>query len=85
MNYIGLLAMIASLMTVTLGMPAQIFKNFRRKNCEGLSPYLIYCRLLYLYPLGHIWLDETGLVFGCLSNTRIRFGDYFALSNYLLS
>lgn len=40
---IGVLAMIASLTIIMLGLPAQIIKNYRRKSCEGLAPSLIYC------------------------------------------
>jgi uncharacterized protein with PQ loop repeat len=36
----GLVAAIASLTLVALGLPAQIVKNYRRKSCEGLSPIL---------------------------------------------
>ena len=42
MSVIGVLATIASLMIVVLGLPAQIIQNYRRKSCDGLAPSLIY-------------------------------------------
>ncbi len=42
MPVIGTIATIASLAIVTVGLPAQIFKNYRRKSCDGLAPSLIY-------------------------------------------
>jgi len=42
MSVIGILAAIASLTIVLLGLPAQIIKNYRRKSCDGLEPSLIY-------------------------------------------
>jgi uncharacterized protein with PQ loop repeat len=37
----GTLATAASLVIVGIGLPHQIYKNFRRKTCEGLAPSLI--------------------------------------------
>jgi uncharacterized protein with PQ loop repeat len=42
MNILGILAMIASLVIVFFGFPAQIIKNHSRKNCDGLAPSLVY-------------------------------------------
>ncbi|OQB06403.1 MAG: MtN3/saliva family protein [bacterium ADurb.Bin212] len=42
MPVIGILATVASLMIVLLGLPAQIINNYRRKSCEGLAPQLVY-------------------------------------------
>ena len=42
MSVIGILATIASLTIIVLGLPAQIVKNYRRKNCDGIAPPLIY-------------------------------------------
>lgn len=42
MPIIGILATIASLAIVLLGLPAQIVKNYKRKSCEGIAPSLIY-------------------------------------------
>ena len=42
MSIIGILAAIASLTIIVLGIPAQIIKNYRRKSCDGLDPLLIY-------------------------------------------
>lgn len=42
MSIIGILATIASLTIVLLGLPAQIVKNYRRKSCDGLAPSLVY-------------------------------------------
>lgn len=42
MSVIGILAAIASLTIVLLGLPAQIIKNYRRKSCDGIDPSLIY-------------------------------------------
>ncbi len=42
MSLIGILATIASLTIVVLGLPAQIVKNYRRKSCDGLAPSLVY-------------------------------------------
>lgn len=42
LSVIGTLAMLASLVIIVLGIPAQIIKNYRRKNCDGLAPSLIY-------------------------------------------
>lgn len=42
MTVVGILAVIASLAVTTLGFPAQIYKNYKRKTCEGLS-FLLIC------------------------------------------
>lgn len=42
MPIIGIIATIASLTIVLLGLPAQIIKNYRRKSCDGIAPPLIY-------------------------------------------
>lgn len=42
MPEIGFLATIASLTITFAGLPAQIFKNYHRGNCEGISPILVY-------------------------------------------
>ena len=36
-DFLGIAAVIASLTCVTLGVPMQIYKNFQKKGCEGLS------------------------------------------------
>lgn len=41
-SVLGTIAAIASLLLTFIGFPAQIWKNFRRKSCEGIAPYLIY-------------------------------------------
>jgi len=40
MPIIGTLATIVSLLIIGLGLPAQIYKNYKRKSCEGLSAWL---------------------------------------------
>ena len=42
MSVVGTLAVIASLTIVIIGLPAQIYKNYKRKNCDGIAPSLIY-------------------------------------------
>jgi len=42
MKILGTLAMLASLLIIFLGFPAQIIKNYRRKSCDGLAPLLVY-------------------------------------------
>lgn len=42
MPELGILATVASLMIVVLGLPAQIIKNYHRKSCDGLAPSLVY-------------------------------------------
>jgi len=42
MSIIGTLAVIASLTIAMVGLPQQIYKNYQRKSCEGLAPFLIY-------------------------------------------
>jgi len=42
MPVIGAIAVIASLMIIVLGLPAQIIKNYRRQSCDGIAPSLIY-------------------------------------------
>lgn len=42
LSVVGSLAMLASLVIIVLGIPAQIIKNYRRKSCDGLAPSLIY-------------------------------------------
>lgn len=42
MTILGTLAVMASLTIVVFGFPHQIYKNYQKKNCEGLSPALIY-------------------------------------------
>lgn len=42
MPILGILATIASLVISFVGVPAQIFKNFQRKSCDGLAPQLVY-------------------------------------------
>lgn len=42
MELIGTLATIASLIVTGLGFPAQIIKNYRRRDCVGLAPSLVY-------------------------------------------
>ena len=41
-NIIGSIATIASLTVVFIGLPAQIFKNYKMKNTEGLADSLVY-------------------------------------------
>lgn len=50
MPIFGTLAMIASLAVVIIGLPHQIYTNWRRKSCEGISPSLIYASC-FIYPL----------------------------------
>lgn len=38
----GTLATIASLSIVVIALPQQIYKNYKRKTCEGLAPSLFY-------------------------------------------
>jgi len=40
-QFLGVAAACVSLVAIVFGLPAQIFKNFRRKTCEGLSFSLI--------------------------------------------
>lgn len=42
MSIIGIIAMLASLTIVCIGLPAQIRRNYRQKNVEGIAPPLIY-------------------------------------------
>lgn len=42
MSVFGVLAVIASLTIVVLGLPKQIIKNYRQKSCDGIEPSLIY-------------------------------------------
>lgn len=42
MSTFGILAAVASLTIVMVGLPAQIIKNYWRKNCDGIAPSLIY-------------------------------------------
>ena len=42
MSIIGIMATVASLTIIVLGLPAQIVKNYRRKTCDGIAPSLIY-------------------------------------------
>jgi uncharacterized protein with PQ loop repeat len=51
---IGILATTASLAIALLGLPAQIVKNNRRKNCDGLSLPLI-CTVFCSYSFWSIY------------------------------
>ncbi len=42
MSIIGTFAVIASLTIIVIGLPAQIYKNYKRKSCDGIAPSLIY-------------------------------------------
>lgn len=42
MSKLGIIAALASLSIVLIGLPKQILENYRRKSCEGLAPSLIY-------------------------------------------
>jgi len=42
MSILGTLAVIASLTIVVIGLPQQIYKNYRQKSCEGLASSLVY-------------------------------------------
>ncbi len=42
MPIIGVIATVASLTIVLVGLPAQIIRNYRRKSCDGLAPSLVY-------------------------------------------
>ena len=46
MPIFGLLAMCASLTLTILGFPAQIWKNYRKKNCDGVSPVMVICAMI---------------------------------------
>jgi len=49
LDYYGVLANVASLLVVALGLVSQITLNFRRKSCKGLSlPMMGTCALAYL-------------------------------------
>jgi uncharacterized protein with PQ loop repeat len=41
-NIIGLAATIVSLTIVFVGLPQQIYKNWKNKNCKGLATSLIF-------------------------------------------
>lgn len=45
-SILGNLAMISSLAIVIIGLPAQIWSNYKRKSTEGLSPFLIYAAVV---------------------------------------
>ena len=42
MSVFGISAAIASLVVILLGLPAQIYRNYRRKSCDGLDQLLVY-------------------------------------------
>ncbi len=54
MSVIGILATIASLTIIVLGLPAQIIKNYQRKSCDGIAPSLIYSSC-FTYALWSIY------------------------------
>ncbi|MEK7584247.1 MAG: PQ-loop repeat-containing protein [Patescibacteria group bacterium] len=39
---LGTLAVCTSLTIVLLGLPRQIYRNWKRKSCEGIEPTLFY-------------------------------------------
>jgi uncharacterized protein with PQ loop repeat len=41
LNVFGLLAAISSLTIVMIGLPSQIYKNWKNKTCGGIDIYLI--------------------------------------------
>jgi uncharacterized protein with PQ loop repeat len=54
MSVIGLLAIIASLAIIVLSLPFQIYKNYVRKSCEGITPSFIYSSSL-IYALWSLY------------------------------
>lgn len=45
-EYLGFTAMIISVLASSIGLPMQIIKNYRRKDCEGLSLGLVIMTFL---------------------------------------
>ena len=41
-NVVGTLASIASLTIIVFGVPVQIIKNYKNKNCDSFAPLLVY-------------------------------------------
>lgn len=52
----GTLAMIASLVIIVWGLPQQVYLNYKRKSCGGLSPQLVYSTaIIYLFWTLYGW------------------------------
>lgn len=65
-QFFGALAALVSLISIVIGLPAQIYKNFCRKNCEGLSLSL---------PLTGFFAFSIWWLYGCLKP------DYFLIAS----
>jgi len=72
MSTIGILAVIASLSVTVLGFPAQIYKNYKKGECKGLSLLLIcsHCASFSLWlTYGFIepdWYIVAARFIGCI-------------------
>ncbi|OGY64735.1 MAG: hypothetical protein A3I24_02485 [Candidatus Harrisonbacteria bacterium RIFCSPLOWO2_02_FULL_41_13b] len=72
MPIFGTLAVIASMTIALVGFPTQIYRNYKRQNCDGIAPVLIYSAFIsYLLWTLYAWTkpdlflivtDTTGVI-----------------------
>lgn len=54
MPILGVLAMTVSLILLSIGVPHQIYTNYKRKSVEGISPLLLFC-IFFAYVLWSLY------------------------------
>lgn len=75
-SILGTVAAIASLSIIVWGLPKQIYLNYKRKSCEGLSPDLVWSAFVIYLTWGiYGWVkpdwfiviaDTPGCILACI-------------------